>query len=79
MSYIAPNFFFYMIRLVFFFQDTFYCTNEVPKKYNQFWYFRHGVESHFLVLAKTLIYKLVKKVEQDLTHILAFLPGVGSR
>ena len=47
---------FFMIRLVFIFQDLiFYCTKKVPKNHNQFWYFRHGGETHFLVLAQTLI------------------------
>ena len=48
---------FYMIRPEFIFQDLFlYCTKKVPKNHNKFWYFRHGGETHFLVLAQTLIY-----------------------
>ena len=47
---------FYMICLVFIFQNQFfYGTNQVPKNHNQCWYFRHGGETHFLVLAQTLI------------------------
>ena len=34
----------------------FYCTNQVPANHNQFWYFCHGDDTHFLVLARTLIY-----------------------
>ena len=34
----------------------FYCTNKVPKNHNQFWYFCHRGETHFLVLAQTLNY-----------------------
>ena len=46
-----------MIRMVFIFQDIlFYCINKVPKNHNQFGYFRHRGETHFLVLAQTLIY-----------------------
>ena len=49
--------FFFIIRLVFIFQDQiFYCTKKVSKNHNKFWYFRHGGETHFLVLAQTLIY-----------------------
>ena len=45
-----------MIRPDFICKDLFlYCTNEVPKNHNQFWYFRQGREMHFLVLAQTLI------------------------
>ena len=48
---------FFIIRLVFIFQDKiFYCTKKFPKNLNQFWYFRQGGETHFLVLAQTLIY-----------------------
>ena len=45
----------YMVRLVFIFQDLFYCTNKVAKNHNQFWYFCHRGEKHFLVLAQNLI------------------------
>ena len=49
---------FFMIRLVFIFQDQiFYCTKNVPKNHNKFGYFRHGGETHFLVLAETLMYE----------------------
>ena len=47
---------FYMICPKFIFQDLFlYCTKKVPEYHNQFWYFQHGGETHFLVLAQTLI------------------------
>ena len=35
---------------------SFYCTKKVPKNRNNFFYFRHGVGTHFLVLVQTLIY-----------------------
>ena len=39
------------------FQDLLlYCTEKVPKNHNDFFHFHHGVETHFLVLAQTLIY-----------------------
>ena len=56
MSYIAHQFL-YMIHPEFIFQDLFlYCTNEVPKNHNKLLYFFHGGETHFLMLAQTLIY-----------------------
>ena len=32
------------------------CTKKVPKIHYNFFHFRHGGETHFLVLAQTLIY-----------------------
>ena len=47
----------YMNHMEDMFQDLpFYCTNKVPKNHNQFFHFRHGGGTHFLVLAQTLIY-----------------------
>ena len=41
------------------FQDLpFYCTKKVPKNHNQYCHFCHGGETHFLVLAQTLIYRM---------------------
>ena len=41
------------------FQDLpFYCNEKFPKNHNHFFHFRHGVGSHFLVLAQTLIYSI---------------------
>ena len=39
------------------FQDLLlYCTKKVPENHNKIIHFHHGGETHFLVLAKTLIY-----------------------
>ena len=35
-----------------------YCTKKVPENHNNFFHFCHGGETHFLVLARTLIYGL---------------------
>ena len=50
----------YMDHTELFFQDLLlYCTKKVAKNHNQFVHFRHGGETHFLVLAQTLIYTMV--------------------
>ena len=36
-----------------------YCTKKVAKNHNYFFYFRHGGETHFLVLPQTLIYPII--------------------
>ena len=41
----------------------FYCTKKVPKHNNKFFDFRHGSGTHFLVLAQTLIYADILKVD----------------
>ena len=46
----------YMDRTEPIFQDLlWYCTKKVQKNLNKFFHFRHGDETHLLVLAKTLI------------------------
>ena len=46
----------YMDHTELIFQDLLlYCTKKVPKNHNQLFHFRHGGETHFLVLAQTLI------------------------
>ena len=62
----------------------FYCTKKVPKNLNQFCHFRHGGGTHFLVLARTLMYALALAFGQEFSfgiqglffsflHMLAFL------
>ena len=47
----------YMDHTELIFQDLLlYCTKKVPENHNLFFHFRHGGETHFLVLAQTLIY-----------------------
>ena len=47
---------FYMNHTDFIFQGLLlYCTKKVPENRNHFFHFRHGGETHFLVLAQTLI------------------------
>ena len=47
----------YMDHTELIFQDILlYCTKKVLKNHNKFFHFRHGGETHFLVLAQTLIY-----------------------
>ena len=47
----------YMDHTELIFQDLLlYCTKKVAESHNQFFHFRHGGETHFLVLAQTLIY-----------------------
>ena len=47
----------YMDHTELIFQDLLlYCTKKVPENHNKFFHFRHGGETHFLVLAQTLIY-----------------------
>ena len=46
----------YMNHTEFFFPDQlFNCTKKVPENHNDFFHFCHGDETHFLVLAQTLI------------------------
>ena len=70
-----------MIRLVFIFQDLiFYRTKKVPKNSSQYWYFRHGGETHFLVLAQTLIYGFKEGRSLYVTMIPSLISmRVGSR
>ena len=47
----------YMDHTELIFQDLLlYCTKTVPENHNQFFHFCHGGETHFLVVAQTLIY-----------------------
>ena len=51
------------------FQDLpFYCIKKVPKNHYQFFHFRHGGGTHFLVLAQTLIYNSETNVLSLLCH-----------
>ena len=46
----------YMNRMELMFQDLLLnCTKKVPENHNNFFHFCHGAETHFLVLAQTLI------------------------
>ena len=46
----------YMDHTELIFQDLFlYCTKKVAENHNKFFHFRHEGETHFLVLAQTLI------------------------
>ena len=48
----------YMDHTELIFQDQLlYCIKKVTKNHKQFFHFRHGGETHFLVLAQTLIYR----------------------
>ena len=54
------------------FQDLLlYCTKKVAENHNQFFHFRHGGETHFLVLAQTLIYGCAQAPAARLTGPLA--------
>ena len=55
----------YINHMELMFQDLLiYCTKKVPKNLNHFFHFRHEGETHFLVLAQTLIY---------ISHMLEYL------
>ena len=52
------------------FQDLLlYCTKKVPKNHNHFFHFRHGGETHFLVLAQTLMYPNLDTPSQALFNL----------
>ena len=53
----------YMDHMALIFQDLLlYCTKKVAENHNQFFQFRHGGETHFLVIARTLIsWEAIKK------------------